>query len=197
MRGVFNAGDFAKCMHAQGVAAKTPVVKRVDNAELAHQIKTMKDVESAIDTQIVGALAPGAQIVVYAAPDDERGVLDAIRSAIFDEEHRPSVLSISFGFPENLWTPVALTILDEFFTAAALLGVTIFCASGDNGAELDEEGKPHVLAPAVESVRARVRRDDDPCGRRCRRGERVESKRRRVQRVLQHAAVAEFGSCRG
>ncbi|MGA9945120.1 MAG: S53 family peptidase [Candidatus Cybelea sp.] len=149
MRGVFNAGDFAKCMQAQGVAAKTPVVKRVDNAELTHQIKTMKDVESAIDTQIVGALAPGAQIVVYATPDDERGVLDAIRSAIFDDEHRPSVLSISFGFPEHLWTPIALTILDELFTAAALLGVTIFCASGDRGAEVDEDGKAHVLAPAA------------------------------------------------
>lgn len=148
MRGAFNADDFEKCMQAQGVSAKTPVVKRVDNAELTHQIETAKDIESAIDTQIIGALAPGAQIVVYATPDDERGVLDGIRSAIFDEEHRPSILSISFGFPEHLWTPVALTILDELFTAAALLGVTIFCASGDRGAEVDENGKAHVLAPA-------------------------------------------------
>ncbi|HEY2555099.1 MAG TPA: hypothetical protein VGI15_07600, partial [Candidatus Cybelea sp.] len=79
MRGAFNGGDFAKCMQAQGVTAKDPIVKRVDNAELTHQIETAKDVESAIDTQIIGALAPGAQIVVYATPDDERGVLDAIR----------------------------------------------------------------------------------------------------------------------
>ncbi|HZV76971.1 MAG TPA: S53 family peptidase [Candidatus Babeliales bacterium] len=148
MRGAFNPDDFARCMQAQGVTAKTPVVKRVDNAELTHEIETAKDVESAIDTQIVGALAPGAQIVVYATPDDERGVLDAIRTALFDEEYRPSILSISFGFPEQLWTPVALSILDELFAAAALLGVSIFCASGDHGAEVDAEGKPHVLAPA-------------------------------------------------
>jgi len=148
MRGTFKPDDFDKCMQAAGVTAKTPIVKRVDNAELAHQIETAKDIESAIDTQIVAALAPGAQLVVYATPDDERGVLDGIRTAIFDEENRPSVLSISFGFPEYLWTPVALTILDELFTAAALLGVTIFCASGDNGAELDGAGNPHVLAPA-------------------------------------------------
>jgi kumamolisin len=148
LRGAFKPDDFTKCMAAQGITAKIPVVKRIDNAELAHVEETEKDVESAIDTQIVGALAPGARIVVYAAPDDERGVLDAVRAAIFDDEHRPSILSVSFGFPEHLWTPVALTILDELFTAAALLGVSVFCAAGDNGAELDAAGNAHVLAPA-------------------------------------------------
>jgi kumamolisin len=148
LRGEFRPDDFAACMKSQNIVAKTPIVKRVDNAELAHQTETAKDVESAIDTQIAAALAPGAQLVIYAAPDDERGVLDAIRTAIFDDDHRPSILSISFGFPEYLWTPAALAILDELFTAAALLGVTIFCASGDNGAELDASGAPHVLAPA-------------------------------------------------
>ena len=43
---------------------------------------------------------------------------------------------------------MALEILDELFTVAALLGVSVFCASGDNGAEMDYDGKPHVLAPA-------------------------------------------------
>ncbi len=148
MRGAFRPDDFAACMLAQGIAAKAPVLKRVDNAERAHDVETDKDIESAIDTQIVAQLAPAAQIVIYAAPDDERGVLDAIRTAIFDEEYRPSILSISFGFPEFLWTPVALALLDELFTAAALLGVSIFCSSGDNGAEMDYDGKPHVLAPA-------------------------------------------------
>ena len=120
---------------------RRPIVKRVDNAELTHIIETAKDIESAIDTQVIGSLAPGAQIVVYATPDDERGVLDGIRSALFDDEHRPSVLSISFGVSgAALWTPVALTILDELFTVAALLGVTIFCASGDHGAQVDDQG---------------------------------------------------------
>jgi kumamolisin len=148
MRGEFRGDDFEKCMHAQGVAAKLPMVKRIDDAELKHDIETAKDIESAIDTQIVGALAPGAQIVVYAAPDDERGVLDAIRHVVFDDKNRPSILSISFGFPEYLWTPAALSILNDLFIAAALLGVTVFCASGDNGAELDASGQAHVLAPA-------------------------------------------------
>jgi kumamolisin len=148
LRGEFKADDFTKCLQSQGLTPKLPVVRRVDNAELTHGIETEKDIESAIDSQIVAELAPGAQLVIYAAPDNERGVLDGIRTAIFDRQNAPSIVSISFGFPEHVWTPAAITILDDLFTAAALIGVSVFCASGDNGAELDYDGKPHVLAPA-------------------------------------------------
>jgi kumamolisin len=148
LHGIFKPGDFDQCMSAQGLAPAHPIVKRVDDAAVAHEIATSKDLEAALDVQIIGSLVPGARIVVYEAPDDERGFLDAIRDAIFDEQYAPSVLSISYGWPEYLWTPAALRILDELFTAAALLGVSVFCSSGDNGAQLDAEGKPHVVAPA-------------------------------------------------
>jgi kumamolisin len=148
LRGTFRPDDFVKSARAAGRVVRDPVVARIDNAELTHEEETAKDLESALDSQIIAALAPGSQIIIYAAPDDERGVLDAVRTAVFDVENQPSVLSISFGYPEPLWTPVALTILDELFAAAALIGVSIFCASGDNGAELSYDGKPHVLAPA-------------------------------------------------
>jgi len=147
-RGEFKAQDFDRCMQAQGVASKQPIVKRVDDAAVAHEIETTKDLEAALDAQVLGALAPGARIVIYEAPDDERGFLDAIRTALFDKEFKPTVLSISYGWPEHLWTPAALEVLGELFNVAALVGVSVFCSSGDNGAELDYDGKPHVLAPA-------------------------------------------------
>ena len=147
-RGEFIAADFDACMKAEGSTARHPVVKRVDNAAVAHEIDTTKDLEAALDAQVLGALVPGARIVIYEGPDDERGFLDAIRTAIFDVEFKPSIVSISYGWPEHLWTPAALDVLNELFTAAALLGVSVFCSSGDNGAELDYDGKPHVLAPA-------------------------------------------------
>ena len=147
-RGEFKPDDFGACMHAQGVSASQPIVKRVDDAALAHERETTKDLEAALDSQVIGALAPAARIVIYDAPDDERGFLDAIRTAIFDTECRPTILSISYGWPEHRWTPAALAILNELFVAAALLGISVFCSSGDNGAELDDDGKPHVLAPA-------------------------------------------------
>ncbi len=148
LRGTFSATDFNQSMRAQNVAPALPVIKRVDEAAVVHELATTKDLEAALDVQILGALAPGARIVVYEAPDDERGFLDAIREAIFDEEYAPSVLSISYGWPEQLWTPVALDILNELLIAAALIGVSVFCSSGDNGAEIDDAGQPHVLAPA-------------------------------------------------
>ncbi len=147
-RGEFRADDFDRCMRAQGLAPARPILKRVDDAALEHKLETVKDLEAALDSQILGALAPGARVAIYEAPDDERGFLDAIRTALFDEEFTPSVLSISYGWPEHLWTPAALDVLDELFTVASLVGVSVFCSSGDNGAELDYDGKPHVLAPA-------------------------------------------------
>lgn len=148
LRGIFKRDDFDRCMRAQGLTVANPTVRRVDDAAVAHEIATTKDLEAALDVQIIGSLVPGSRIIVYEAPDDERGFLDAIAEALFDEENAPSILSISYGWPEQLWTPVALSILDELFTVAALVGVSIFCSSGDNGAELDYDGKPHVLAPA-------------------------------------------------
>ena len=148
LNGVFKPADFDQCLRAQHLSAAHPIVKRVDNAVVEHEIETIKDLEAALDVQIIASLAPAARIVVYEAPNDERGFLDAVRTALFDDEFAPSVLSISYGWPEHLWTPVALDILDELFTVAALLGVSVYCASGDNGAEIDAAGKPHVLAPA-------------------------------------------------
>ena len=146
--GVFKPDDFDACMKAQGLTPGQPIVKRVDNADLAHDVATFKDLEAALDVQIAGALAPGARIVVYEAPNDERGFLDAIHRAIFDEEYAPTILSVSYGWPEPLWTPIALAILEDLFTAAALIGVSVFCSSGDDGAETEYDGTPHVVAPA-------------------------------------------------
>ena len=148
LNGAFDPADFDRCMAAQGLSSAQPTVKRVDDAVMAHQTPTTQDLEATLDVQIIASLAPQARIVVYEGPNDERGFLDAVRKALFDRESAPSILSISYGWPEPLWTPGALTILDELFTAAALLGVSVFCSSGDNGAELDYDGRPHVLAPA-------------------------------------------------
>lgn len=148
LRGGFNGEDFDRCMAAQGVSAQHPFVKPVDRTMVAHAAVTAKDVEAALDVQVVASLAPQARVVVYDAPDSERGFLDALREAVFGDEYAPNVVSVSYGWPENVWTPVALDIADELFAAAALLGISVACSSGDDGAALDIHGSPHVLAPA-------------------------------------------------
>jgi kumamolisin len=91
------------------------------------------DVEVMLDIEVVAAVAPGAQIVVYFAPNTTLGWLRGISAAIHDSFHQPSVISISWGGPEGSWSRQALRAINFEFKAAAAMGITICGASGDNG----------------------------------------------------------------
>jgi kumamolisin len=106
------------------------------------------DGEVMLDIEIVGAIAPGAQILVYFAPNTDRGFLDAITAATHDRRG-PVAISISWGAPEAQWTSQATTQFDQAFQAAAMLGITVCCASGDNGSSDGiTDGRAHVDFPA-------------------------------------------------
>jgi len=91
------------------------------------------DGEVLLDIEVAGAVAPGAKIAVYFAPNTDRGFLDAITTAVHDTRRKPSIISISWGAPEAQWTQQAIDSMNQAFQAAAALGVTIYCAAGDNG----------------------------------------------------------------
>jgi kumamolisin len=108
------------------------------------------DGEVMLDIEVAGAMAPGARIVVYFAPNTDRGFLDAITTAVHDQGHAPSVISISWGASESNWTAQAMQAFDQAFQDAAALGVTICCASGDDGSSDGVgDGKAHVDFPAA------------------------------------------------
>lgn len=100
------------------------------------------DGEVMLDVEVVGALAPGAKIVVYFAPNTDQGFIDAITTAVHDTHNNPSVISISWGSPEVAWTQASLQAMDQAFQAAAAMGVTVYCAAGDNGANDFPSGSP-------------------------------------------------------
>ena len=107
------------------------------------------DGEVMLDIEVAGGVAPGATIVVYFAPNTDRGFLDAITTAIHDTRHRPSVISISWGGAESLWTAQAMASFDQAFQAAAALGITVCCASGDDGSNDGvNNGQPHTDFPS-------------------------------------------------
>ena len=107
------------------------------------------DGEVMLDIEVAGAVAPGAKIVVYFAPNTDAGFLDAITTAIHDKTNQPTVVSISWGGPESSWTSQAMTLMDEAFQAAAALGVTICVAAGDDGStDGVTDGLNHVDFPA-------------------------------------------------
>jgi kumamolisin len=107
------------------------------------------DGEVLLDIEVVGAIAPKAKIAVYFAPNTDQGFLDAITTAMHDKIRKPSVISISWGGAESSWTDQALTNFDQAFQDAAALGVSICCASGDDGSNDGvNDGSAHVDFPA-------------------------------------------------
>jgi kumamolisin len=106
-------------------------------------------VEVTMDIELAAALAPGAEIVVYMAPNTEQGIYDAVSLAISDKTHLPAALSISWGEPETGVSDAYLSSVDEALRDAAALGVTVCASSGDDGAMNGAtDGKPVVNFPA-------------------------------------------------
>jgi kumamolisin len=107
------------------------------------------DGEVELDIEVAGSIASSANIVVYFAHNTDKGFLDAITAAIHDQKHRPSIVSISWGGPESSWTEQSMDAFNEVFKDAAMLGVTVLVASGDNGSNDGvNDGADHVDFPA-------------------------------------------------
>jgi len=107
------------------------------------------DGEVLLDIEVIGAVAPGAHVAVYFAPNTDQGFIDAVTTAVHDEINAPSIVSISWGAPESTWTLQAQTALDQAFADAAALGVTVCAACGDSGSgDGVGDGRAHADSPA-------------------------------------------------
>jgi kumamolisin len=114
----------------------TVIPVSVDGANNSPTTAGSDDAEVVLDIEVAGAVAPGAQIVVYFAPNEatSKGFLDALTKAVHDTQFNPSVISISWGGPEDPSNANFQTQFDQVLQEAALLGVTVCIASGDDGA---------------------------------------------------------------
>ena len=120
----------------------------VDGVRNRPGVEKGADGEVRLDLEVIGAVAPGAELLVYFAPRSDRGFVDAVTTAVFDSRE-PSVISISWGDAEVNWTEQARAALDDAFHAAAALGITVCAASGDNGWTDGVTGRrAHVDYPA-------------------------------------------------
>ncbi len=107
------------------------------------------DSEVVLDIEVAGGAAPGARIAVYFAGNTDQGFLDAINTAVHDTVRKPSVISISWGAAEKEWTPQAMNAFNAAFHDAALLGISICAAAGDDGSsDGEQDGRNHVDFPA-------------------------------------------------
>jgi len=111
------------------------------------------DNEVLLDIDVAGSVASGATIAMYFAPFSEIGWVTALDTAIIPSasEPKPSVISISWGCPEEFWSVAQANNLSTKLKAAAAKSITIFSASGDNGSEATiEDGLAHVNWPCID-----------------------------------------------
>ena len=102
--------------------------------------------ETTIDVEQSGGLAPGANILLYLAPNTNQGFVDVFAAAI--QANKADSLSISWGTwewfdnlqnapvtdPSSGRTVSTTQAVHELLVRAALQGQTVFAAAGDGGA---------------------------------------------------------------
>ncbi len=97
--------------------------------------------ESDLDVEQSGAIAPGANVRLYEAPNSDPGFADAYYSAASDNMN--DTLSISWGESETYIqqtiaqgteTPAYVAVLDQVLAELGAQGTSNFSSSGDSGA---------------------------------------------------------------
>lgn len=106
------------------------------------------DAEVVLDIEVVGGICPNSNIYVYFAPNTDKGFYDAIHQAVYSTKYPVSIISISWGAPENEWSSQTMSAYNSLFQAAAQLGITICAASGDSGSSDGEASGLHVDFPS-------------------------------------------------
>ena len=147
--GGFKSADLSSFFSKLGIATPKVTAVSVDGATNSPTgDPSGPDGEVALDIEVAGSVAPGAQIAVYFGPNTDQGFIDAVTAAVHDTKLKPSIISISWGGPENSWTAQARDALNSACQDAAAMGVTVLAASGDDGAN-DGTGSPVVDFPAA------------------------------------------------
>jgi kumamolisin len=126
-------------------------IAQIEQLPKQQQENILEDsVEVMMDVEIVAALCPASAISVYFAPFSQRGWIDLL-NAVHSAAPKPVALSISWGLAEDApdWSASAIKEINRRLHAAALMGITVCAASGDDGAgDQLNDGRAHVNFPA-------------------------------------------------
>jgi kumamolisin len=147
--GGYRPADFQEYFRSLGLQAPKVKACCVNHAKNRPTTAQSADTEVMLDIEMAGAVAPGATLAVYFAPNTSRGFQDALSTAVHDQLLGPRVISISWGGPEANWTEQSMMNFDEVAQEAGLLGITVIASSGDNGSSDGlNDGQNHVDFPA-------------------------------------------------
>ena len=147
--GGYRQADLTAYFDSLSITPPTVSAVTLDGGSNSPGTDTNADGEVMLDIEMVGAVAPGAEIVVYFTTNTDQGFIDAVSQAVHDTTHKASVVSISWGGSEDSWTAQARSQMEQILTDAGGLGVTVTVASGDSGSsDGASDGGVHVDFPA-------------------------------------------------
>lgn len=148
--GGYLQSDLTTALAEMGRPVPTVVEQSVAGGVVSHHPSGNKaDQELALDLQVLATVVPAARIVVYFAPNQQQGLVEAVRQAVRDDVNRPQVLSLSWGSAEHYWPPAVRDAMETALAEAVQRRVTVVAASGDLLATAGEmDGKAHVQYPA-------------------------------------------------
>jgi kumamolisin len=132
--GGYFPNDLKAFCHKAGVEMPTVKAISVDGTSTSTHDGT--EGETMLDIEVLAGVCPKANIVAYFAHFSEQGWIAALDALMQDHENDPGVVSISWGSPEDddqTWTTQAIEHIHASFQEAALLGITICIAAGDDG----------------------------------------------------------------
>src|SRR2546421_10667676 len=89
-------------------------------------------IEDELDIEVVAAIAPHANQIVYEGPNTTQGLNDTYNKIVTD--NKAQVVSTSWGLCETSSGVPELQTLDTIFKQGAAQGISFFAASGDSGA---------------------------------------------------------------
>ncbi len=93
---------------------------------------TRTNVETTIDIERSGAMAPGATILVYEGANAQLTTFTDVYNTIVTA-NAASVMTTSWGTAESNMSTTTLNADDNIFKQAAAQGISVFAAAGDNG----------------------------------------------------------------
>jgi len=153
--GSYGPQDLQTYFTASGLG-RMPNVRSVSVAPgvpVPYGLDPESDGEVMLDIEVVGAMAPGATIVVYFTENSDQGFYQAASRAVHDPA--TTAVSISWGSSERHWTQQSMDAWNSLGQNAMLLNVPMFVAAGDHGCtdeqvtDVGYDGQRHADFPGT------------------------------------------------
>jgi len=128
-----------------------PTVQTVSVDGTSTSAKDGAEGEVMLDVEVVAGVCPKSTIVLYFAHWGEQGWIRNLDAVMQDSKNNPGVVSISWGYAEDadIWTKAAMKQVNESLKEAALMGITVCVAAGDDGSsDAVMDGHAHADFPS-------------------------------------------------